>query len=194
MRWRASTTRESQLTNYRIEFVFGDISNQLKQELRDFWTQYGTKYQTELQSFREAASSHPGVVTPSTRRALSRQPAAIARDENQNIIGIVFVALRELEDPTGTGSHAYFQRMFIVPEFRSWALCNPLYRTFLAGFDKAASERDHRAHYLMAENINPGLRKTFARRYFSRLGFRLLGSNPSGGEVWARPLQTRFTF
>ena len=146
-----------------------------------------------MQSFREAASSHPGV-TPSTRRALSRQPAAIARDENQNVIGIVFVALRELEAPTGTGSHAYFQRMFIVPEFRSWALCNPLYRTFLAGFDKAASERDHRANYLMSENINPGLQKTFMRRYFSRLGFRLLGSNPSGVEVWARALETRFTF
>ena len=181
------------MTDPRIEFVFGDISNQLKQELRDFWTQYGTKYQTELQSFREAASSHPGV-TPSTRRALSRQPAAIARDENQNIIGIVFVALRELEAPIGTGSHAYFQRMFMVPEFRCFQLANQLYRAFLAGFDKAASERDHRAHYLMAENINPGLQKAFARRYFSRLGFRLLGSNPSGGEVWARPLQTRFTF
>ena len=193
MRWLDSATRESQLTDPRIEFVFGDISNQLKQELRDFWTQYGTKYKTELQSFREAASSHPGV-TPPTRRALSRQPAAIARDENQNIIGIVFVALRELDAPIGMGSHAYFQRMFIAPQFRSWALANQLYRTFLAGFDKAASERDRRAHYLMTENINPGLQKTFMRRYFSRLGFRLLGSNPSGGEVWARPLQTRFTF
>ena len=193
MRWLDSATRELQLTDPRIEFVFGEISNQLKQELNHFWTQYGKKYQTELQSFREAASSHPGV-TPSTRRALSRQPAAIARDEKQNIIGIVFVALRELETPIETGSHAYFQRMFIVPEFRCFQLANPLYRAFLAGFDKAASERDHRAHCLMSENINPGLQKTFMRRYFSRLGFRLLGSNPSGGEVWARPLQTRFTF
>ena len=193
MRWLGSATREPQLTDPRIEFVFGGISNQLKQELRDFWTQYGTKYQTELQSFREAASSHPGV-TPSTRRALSRQPAAIARDENKKIIGIVFVALRELDAPIETGSHAYFQRMFIAPKFRRPILANRLYRTFLAGFDKAASERDHRAHYLMAENINPGLQKTFIRRYFSRLGFHLLGSNPSGGEVWARPLQTRFTF
>ena len=193
MRWRASTTRESQLTDHRIEFIFGDVSNQLKQELRDFWTQHGKKYQTELQSFREAASAHPGI-TPSTRRALSRQPAAIARDENQNIIGIVFVALRELDAPIGTGSHAYFQRMFIAPQFRSPILANQLYRTFLAGFDKAASERDQRAHYLMTENINPGLQKTFMRRYFSRLGFRLLGSNQSGGEVWARPLQTKFTF
>ena len=193
MRWLDSATRELQLTDPRIEFVFGEISNQLKQELNHFWTQYGKKYQTELQSFREAASSHPGV-TPSTRRALSRQPAAIARDEKQNIIGIVFVALRELETPIETGSHAYFQRMFIVPEFRCFQLANPLYRAFLAGFDKAASERDHRAHCLMSENINPGLQKTFLRRYFSRLGFRLLGSNPSGGEVWARPLQTRFTF
>ena len=193
MRWLDSATRELQLTDPRIEFVFGEISNQLKQGLNHFWTQYGKKYQTELQSFREAASSHPGV-TPSTRRALSRQPAAIARDEKQNIIGIVFVALRELETPIETGSHAYFQRMFIVPEFRCFQLANPLYRAFLAGFDKAASERDHRAHCLMSENINPGLQKTFMRRYFSRLGFRLLGSNPSGGEVWARPLQTRFTF
>ncbi len=88
MRWLDSATRESQLTDYRIEFVFGEISNQLKLELNHFWTQYGTKYQTELQSFREAASSHPGV-TPPTRRALSLQPAAIARDENKKIIQIL---------------------------------------------------------------------------------------------------------
>ena len=113
MRWRASTTRESQLTDYRIEFIFGDVSNQLKQELRDFWTQHGKKYQTELQSFREAASGHPGI-TPSTRRALSLQPAAIARDENQNIIGIVFVALRELDAPIERGVTHTFRECLLL--------------------------------------------------------------------------------
>jgi hypothetical protein len=46
----------------------------------------------------------------------------------------------------------------------------------------------------MAENINPGLQEGFMRRYFARLGFKMLGSNVLGGEVWLLKLQTQFIF
>jgi hypothetical protein len=47
---------------------------------------------------------------------------------------------------------------------------------------------------LLAENVNPGLRKPSMRRYFARLGFRMLGANQLSGEVWLRKLQVRFVF
>ena len=93
----------------RIDFVFGSVGPQLKQELRDFWSQHGATYRQQLRSFREQLAA-PG------------------------------------------------------------------------------------ARVLLADNVNPGLKKAFMRRYFTRLGFRMLGGGHSGGEVWARPLPIRFEF
>ena len=70
-------------------------------------------------------------------------------------------------------------------------LCDLLYRTFLMGFKAAVDSRDPRARYLLAENANPGLRRPSMRRYFFRLGFRMLGINHLGYELWRLPLQTR---
>ena len=128
------------------------------------------------------------------KKTISRQPAAISRDQSGLIDGVVFVVLQELDNSIGLGSHAYFQRVYIIPESRRFGLTNRLFRVFLQGFDRAAEKRDHRANVLLAENINPGLQKAPMRRYFSRLGFQMLGGNQLGGEVWARKLKTHFSF
>ena len=128
------------------------------------------------------------------KKTISRQPAAISRDQSGLIDGVVFVVLQELDNSIGLGSHAYFQRMYIIPESRRFGLTNRLFRVFLQGFDRAAEKRDHRANVLLAENINPGLQKAFMRRYFARLGFQMLGGNQLGGEIWARKLKTYFSF
>jgi hypothetical protein len=176
-----------------VSFVFGEVDSQLKQELRNFWAQHRLRYQAELKSFLDELSSNlESSIT--ARPALSRQPAAISRDRNGCINGIVFVRLRELDPSLELGSHAYFQSMFIAPQFRSPKLANQLYQVFLDGFSRPSSHRDHRAHYLLAENTNPALRKSFMRRYFCRRGFRLLGYSQLGGEVWARELPTKFVF
>ena len=128
------------------------------------------------------------------KKTISRQPAAISRDQSGLIDGVVFVVLQELDNSIGLGSHAYFQRMYIIPESRRFGLTNRLFRVFLQGFDRAAEKRDHRANVLLAENINPGLQKAPMRRYFARLGFQILGGNQLGGEIWARKLKTHFSF
>ena len=128
------------------------------------------------------------------KKTISRQPAAISRDQSGLIDGVVFVVLQELDNSIGLGSHAYFQRMYIIPESRRFGLTNRLFRVFLQGFDRAAEKRDHRANVLLAENINPGLQKAPMRRYFARLGFQMLGGNQLGGEIWARKLKTHFSF
>ena len=128
------------------------------------------------------------------KKTISRQPAAISRDQSGLIDGVVFVVLQELDNSIGLGSHAYFQRMYIIPESRRFGLTNRLFRVFLQGFDRAAEKRDHRAKVLLAENINPGLQKASMRRYFARLGFQMLGGNQLGGEIWVRKLKTHFSF
>jgi len=181
------------LTDPQIEFVFGEVSDQLRSELKAFWSQYGKPHQEELKSFRATLSNNQkrmGLL----KKPISRQPAAISRDQSGAINGVVFVVLRELETSRDLGSHAYFQRMYVIPESRNPRLANQLFRAFLKGFDREEEKRDHRAKVLLAENINPGLQKASMRRYFARLGFQMLGGNQLGGEIWARKLKTHFSF
>ena len=182
------------MSEQRIEFVFGEVTDQLRSELKVFWKQHGQAYQEELRSFRLASSSHAAQHFDPLKKPILRQPAAVSRDQSGVINGIMFVVLRELEDSLGLGSHAYFQRMYIVPESRHCGLTNRLFREFLQGFDREAERRDHRAKVLLSENINPGLQKAPMRRYFVRLGFQMLGRNQLGGEIWVRRLTTHFSF
>ena len=194
--------RAQNLTDPRIEFVFGEVNDQLKRELRAFWSQYGNAYQEELRSFRIASRDSHGLEQMDLlKKPISRQPAAISRDQSGEINGIVFVVLRELETSLELGSHAYFQRMYITPTARHLTinlsyqrLANQLFRAFLEGFDREVEKRDHRAKVLLSENINPGLQKASMRRYFARLGFQMLGGNQLGGEIWVRKLKTHFSF
>ncbi|WP_255475732.1 hypothetical protein [Synechococcus sp. BIOS-E4-1] len=186
------------MTDPRIEFVFGEVNDQLKRELRAFWSQHRNAYQEELRSFKTVSrNSHSLEQIDLLKKPISRQPAAISRDQSGAINGIVFVVLRELETSLELGSHAYFQRMYITPIARNTfqqRLANQLFKTFLRGFDREVEKRDHRAKVLLAENINPGLQKASMRRYFARLGFQMLGGNQLGGEIWVRKLKTHFSF
>ena len=181
------------LADPQIEFVFGRVDDALKAELQAFWLKHQVAYQSEIKAFRVLSDSEftPLSVQP---RPPSRQPAAIARSTGGEIVGIIYVVLRELDPSLGFGSHAYFQRMYVLPSERRSKLANRLFKTFLNGFDSDPRRRDCRAAVLIAENVNPGLQQAFMRRYFARLGFRMLGRNKLGGEVWTKKLQIRFVF
>ena len=182
------------MCEFSVEYVFGSVDKALAAELFDFWNLNQASYQAELKSFRsvrDSAGIEPLLIK---QKVLKRQPGAIARDQEGSIIGVVFVVLRELESHLNLGSHAYFQRMYVLPQARSSRLANQLYKKFLEGFISSVELRDHRASTLMAENINPGLQEGFMRRYFARLGFKMLGSNQLGGEVWLLKLRNQFIF
>ncbi|KZR73620.1 hypothetical protein [Prochlorococcus marinus] len=181
------------MTDLRVEFVFGEVNDQLKSELNAFWMQHGKRYQEELKSFRAAFDNNQKHMGP-LKKPISRQPAAISRDQSGAIDGIVFVVLLEMETSLDLGSHAYFQRMYITPASRHPRLANQLFKAFLNGFDRDIEKRDHRAKVLLAENINPGLQKASMRRYFARLDFQMMGGNQLGGEIWVRKLKTQFSF
>lgn len=182
------------MCEFSVEYVFGSVDKALATELFDFWNLNQAVYQTELKSFRshgDLSEIEPLLIK---QKVLKRQPGAIARNQEGSIVGVVFVVLRELEAHLNLGSHAYFQRMYVLPQARSSRLANQLYKKFLEGFIGSVELRDHRASTLMAENINPGLQEGFMRRYFARLGFKMLGSNPLGGEVWLLKLRNQFIF
>ena len=182
------------MCEFSVEYVFGSVDKALAAELFDFWNLNQASYQAELKSFRsvrDSAGIEPLLIK---QKVLKRQPGAIARDQEGSIIGVVFVVLRELESHLNLGSHAYFQRMYVLPQARSSRLANQLYKKFLEGFISSVELRDHRASTLMAENINLGLQKGSVRRYFARLGFKMLGSNQLGGEVWLLKLRNQFIF
>ncbi len=185
--------RGTRVIDREPECVLGFVDDQLRSELQAFWSKHQKPFQAELKAFR-ALHGDSLTLFNQSERPLSRHPAVIARDEEGGIVGIVFVVLREIDSSLNLGTHAYFQRMYVAPGARCFKLANRMFRLFLREFDSAVEWRDHRAKVLMAENVNPGLQMAFMRRYFARLGFRMLGSNKFGGEVWARKLQTRFVF
>jgi len=174
-----------------VEFVFGHLDSHLKKDLQSFWKEHQQAYQQELKAHvLKNSSSQTGamIVTP-----LRRQPGAIARDRSGKIVGVVFVVLRELDASLKLGGHAYFQRMYICESCRGYQPTNQLFQSFVQGFAAATDLRDHRASCLMSENMNPRLRNTFIRKYFAKLGFRMLGSNDIDSEIWYLPLKTNYT-
>ena len=181
------------MSETRVEFVFGVVDHLLDLELKDFWDRNGKAYTTQMQIFRGNLS--PGSESLSLAGSpLSRHPAAIARDAYGEISGVVFVVLKELEASLGLGTHAYFQYMYVVPSSRNLRLSNSLFLKYLIGFEHSLEKRDHRAQYLIADNIHPGLRQASLRRYFSRRGFRMFGASGPRGEVWIKPLEVLYQF
>ena len=181
------------LVEPQIEFVFGQVDKALKAELQAFWAMHGDAYRAEMKAFAPMSANNDLPLKPS-KQPLRRQPGEIARSERGDITGIVFVFLREVSDETTLGTHVYFQRIYIIPEARNLKLVNRLFKAFLNGFEQATEQRDYRAKDLMSVNNNPGFKAAYVRRYFARLGFRFLGDNKLGNEVWTKKLQTRFVF
>lgn len=180
--------------NVSVEFVFGKKNPNLKSELNLFWKQVGKSYNQEMTEHKNstAFSNQPIItVNPSTVTSLKREPAAIAKDEKECIVGIVFVSLAKVEIDSNNSEYVYFQRMFTLSQKRQFRISNQLYSAFVMDFKKAINERDPRAKYLMAENANPGLRRPSMRRYFFRHGFRMMGTNHLGYEIWRMKLETK---
>lgn len=179
--------------NCTIRFVFKTTDDDVKQPILDFWAKNRPNFRSELISFRSAPSPESAKKNL-PNQTLSTNVASIATNENGKVVGIVFVALRRLEAEWNLGSHAYFQRMYVVPAYRNAKIANQLFTTFLLRFEAAITYRDCRASYLLSENVNPALHSRSMRRYFARHGFRMLGINQSGSEIWVKKLETRFVF
>ena len=178
------------MADFKIKFVFGNVDDCLRRQLQIFWHENRQVYQQEI-SRQALAINHSGRAIQ-TKRVLSRQPASIACDRSGNIVGIIFVLLRELDASLKLGSHAYFLRIYVCEGWRYPQLTNQLLLSFLKEFSSRADLRDHRASCLIAENINTRLHNSFIRKYFIKLGFQMLGVNDSASEIWSLKLKTSY--
>jgi len=178
---------------FTVDYIFGAINDELKSELKEFWDTNLESYRSELRRFKESTTIST-INQRSIIRPLRIQTAATSRDSQGRITGIVFVALRTLDSELQLGSHAYFQRMYVLPSHRTFNLSNQLYTIFLKEFQNDNPSRDYRASHLLSENVNPGLRHASMRRYFARHGFKMVGQNKVKSEIWAIELRTTFNF
>ena len=178
------------MVDFRIKFVFRSIDDHLKSHLEIFWQENRQEYQQEMEMHRNKINHSQ--TKPQQKKALSRQPAAIAFDRSGKIVGIIFVLLRELDESLKLGSHAYFCRIYVCKNWRYCKLTNKLVQVFIKNFSTRSDLRDHRASYLIAENINIKLHNSFMRKYFIKLGFQMLGTNHISSEIWSLKLKTSY--
>jgi GNAT superfamily N-acetyltransferase len=176
------------MSEFNIQYIFCNVDSTLQTSIKSFWKENITTYCQEMDTY---SPNNKDLKTYSTYRAsVARKPAAIAHDRSGKIIGIVFVALRPINQELNLGRCAYFQRMYIIKNYRGAKLAYRLHQTFLEGFIAAKGPRDHRAKHLMLIIGHPRLQNTFIRKYLDRSGFRLLGSNTIKEEIWHLPLET----
>ena len=173
--------------------MFGRGDDAFRGELQAFWAKIREPLRVEMKHFA-SIFDRDGVLLRSSQRPLRRQAGAIARDDGGTIIGIVFVLLREVAGELHLGTHAYSQRIYIVPTARNIKLMNRLFNEFLVGFEASMEQRDHRAKALISINNNSCLKTAYMRRYFTLRGFRLLVPTKHSNEIWVKSLQTRFLF
>lgn len=173
-----------------IEYTFGQKHHSLRPLLSSFWKDNISAYHQEMNTYLPEGKTFQS--NSASQSLLSRSPAAIVRDKGGKLVGIVFVALRSLNTELNLGTHAYFQRMYIIKSFRNASLAYRLNQKFMEGFIPAKRTRDHRADNLIIEISNPRLQNSFTRKYLNRLGFRMLGTNTLNEEIWHLPLETTF--
>ncbi len=178
-------------TLFEIKFVFKHDNQFLKGEIIDFWKANKDSYLDELRSYY-----HFKAIDDADEWAFSSptnsEVAAIARNNSNEIIGIAFVDLKEIDKSLSLGTHAYFQKVFVLSNYRSPKLTWRLFTCFVKGFSDAKSSRDFRAKSLVSENINPKMKNPYLRRCFSKLGYKMMGKNNFDGEIWYLPLKTSY--
>ena len=173
-----------------IIYIFCKTDSTLREHLNSFWNENILIYIEEMDTYHPVGTFHKRNVT--TNILLTNKPAAIACDKSGKIIGVIFVSLRALNKELNLGRFAYFQRMYVIKNFRNSNLAYRLNQTFLEGFIPAKGTRDHRAKHLILEIANPRLQNSFIRKYLDRSGFRLMGSNMLNAEIWSLSLETTY--
>jgi hypothetical protein len=151
--------------NYRIDFVYGQVTPQLRGELVQFWLDEGA------------------LPDANTAWARADQTVCIARDPTGAIASVNTVYLGQLH---GTGELHYVYRAFSRPRDRTLALTTGMSsacRDYLA----ASPLRDPRASGFVIIAQNPKLQSPAGHRLLSGRGWNLVGSTEHGNEVWRRP-------
>jgi hypothetical protein len=157
------------LQDFRVQWVFGNISQPLRQQIVAFWLQQGA------------------MTNPDEAWRRSWEVACILEEvESGNIAGACTVAIC-LDDQ---GASYGFVRMFIGRASRLAGLNVRLMKTMIEGFELMAREPGAPRH-LVATIENPKIQRRAARRILARLGFVHVGTAANGQFVIQRSLTTQ---
>ncbi len=148
--------------HYRLESVYLDTTAGQRAAISGFW-------------LRERAIADP---REAERRA-GEVVLVVRRDDSGELAGVSTVALRRL----GDGRPVYAYRMFLREQDRVPYLMLTVVlatRDFLRGFRHPQAQPVGMLHV----NENPKLMRSGVRRFFQRHGYRYLGQNRRGQDLW----------
>jgi hypothetical protein len=151
--------------DYRVDTVFGQMTPPLRGELVQFWLDEGA--------------------LPDANSAWARtdQAVCIARDAAETIASVNTVRLAPLQGPDDLH---YFYRMFTRPRDRRLELVIGMVRA-CRNILEASPLRDTRACGFVVVSENPKLQGLAGHRLLSSKGWKLVGKNVRGLDVWRRP-------
>ena len=174
-------------SEYSINFVFRRVPPHMRVELLSFWEQHRQDWITTTRQ-PEARNSFTVKNSPEARSAaIMKNIACVAYHQKGNIAGVAWINVATMPVQSNQPELIYFQRLYITAEHRCARLANQMINTFHDNF-RDCNTRSPLIKHLLAENVNPKLKTPAGRRLFIRKGFKFMGFNFIGNEVWKLPL------
>jgi len=168
---------------YSIKYVFKRVPPWMRLDLLSFWEAHREDW---VSTTREPqAREYLSVIdTPRARTsALMKNVVCVAQTNDRTIAGAAWINVAMMPVDTSMPELIYFQRMYIAPEHRCGRLLNQLFTAFHHHL-KQSNQRSPLVNYLLADNANSKLKTPAARRMFIRRGFKFMGFNTRGNEIW----------
>ena len=170
-------------TKYSIKAVFRRISPRIREDLLVFWE---THREDWISTTRHPPARNIFTIndTPRARSsALLKNVVCIAQTHKGTIAGAAWINVAMMPVDTSKPELIYFQRMYITPEHRCARLANQLINAFHHHL-RQSNQRSPLVKYLLADNANTKLKTPAGRRLFIRKGFKFMGFNTLGNEIW----------
>jgi hypothetical protein len=168
---------------YSIKYVFKRVPPWMRLDLLSFWETHREDWvsTTREPQAREYLSVKD---TPRARTsALLKNVVCVAQTNDGTIAGAAWINVAMMPVDTSKPELIYFQRMYISPEHRCARLANQLINSFHHHL-KQCNQRSPLVKYLLADNANTKLKTPSGRRMFIRKGFKFMGFNTRGNEIW----------
>jgi hypothetical protein len=163
---QANATPTNATQRFQVRWVFGGVTEAMRQQLIAFWLQEGA------------------LTSPDEAWGRSWEAACVLQEkENDHIAGVCTVAIRMDDHGRSSG----FVRIFIRPGSRLIGLNVCLMERMIEGFTTLARESGA-PHRLVATIENRKLERRGAQRILARLGFAHVGTAPNGELVMQRAL------
>ena len=170
-------------TEYTINFIFKRVSPSMRENIMEFWEKHREDW---ISTTRQPETSNIFTVqnTPRARSsALLQNAVCVAQSNSDAIAGVAWIKVAMMPVDTNKPELIYFQRMYIAPEHRCVRVANQLINAFHHHLIRS-NKRSPLVKYLLAENANLKLKTPVGRRLFVRRGFRFIGFNSYGNEIW----------